>query len=144
MNNSPPNKQKKCNTLLCGKNAEYYNEKTKQFKCANCHLKVFDRSSLAWKRIEKEESGFLQLPPPKHHKEFCVCESNNGKYIVTDFNGNVFFHADDSSSAGVFCVALNNAFKLGVESVLHNLGTFSLDQRRKHAIVWGETQNNEY
>jgi len=69
-------------------------------------------------------------------------DSRPGKYIVCDNSEESRVVCDTREEAKQMAQALNTAFKLGAESVLHNLSAFSLDQRRKFGIVWGEKSNS--
>lgn len=133
----------KCSTLLCGAAAKYSNTKTRENKCTTCLSKRLDKNSLLWEEIPESDS--LRLEPAKRFIPYSVCELSNGKYGVRKIETDVIAHvAETLADAGVVCVALNNAFKYGASSVLHNLETFSLDQRRKNGIVWGEGNNTDH
>ena len=128
----------RCSTLLCGAPAEYINRTTKEKKCNRCKSKRVDSLSLIWEKIaeEEEKETFTRNIPEKQYKIF---ETEGGKYIVCDKEEENNFFASSESEAMLMASALNNAYKLGASSVLHSLCGFSVDQRRKLGIVWGET-----
>lgn len=132
---------KKCQTLLCGKDASYFHKVSKEYKCSTCRNKRGDRESLAWQTLENQESeeGYLFLPKAKPLETYKISETNSGKYAVIDGEGEIVFFSAETSDVKLVCAALNKAFKLGAESILHSLNTFSLDQRRKLGIFWGES-----
>ncbi len=78
----------------------------------------------------------------KNFGEYKIFESNGGKYVVCDNSEERRVVCGTREEAKQMAQALNTAFKLGAESVLHNLSNFSLDQRRKLGIVWGEKRNS--
>lgn len=131
----------KCNTLLCGAPAEYIHRSTKEKKCERCKNKRVDRHSLAWESLEEDEET-LHIPLYHPEKQYKIFESNSGKYIVCNGEEENGVVLNTREEANAMVEALNNAFKLGAQSVLHSLSTFSLDQRRKHGIVWGEKNNS--
>ena len=128
----------RCSTLLCGAPAEYINRTTKEKKCNRCKSKRVDSLSLIWEKIAEDEEKeiFTRNIPEKQYKIF---ETEGGKYIVCDKEEENNFFASSESEAMLMASALNNAYKLGASSVLHSLCGFSVDQRRKLGIVWGET-----
>ena len=128
----------RCSTLLCGAPAEYINRTTKEKKCNRCKSKRVDSLSLIWEKIaeEEEKETFTRNIPEKQYKIF---ETEGGKYIVCDKEEEHNIFASSESEAMLMASALNNAYKLGASSVLHSLCGFSVDQRRKLGIVWGET-----
>ena len=132
----------RCSTLLCGAPAEYINRTTKEKKCKHCRNKRGDGYSLAWEKIAEEEEKEIFTPyiPEKQYKIF---ETEGGKYIACDKEEEHNIFASSESEAMLMASALNNAYKLGASSVLHSLCGFSVDQRRKLGIVWGE-RCNEY
>lgn len=139
---------KKCQTLLCGKDASYFHKVSKEYKCSTCRNKRGDRESLAWQTLENQESeeGYLFLPKAKPLETYKISETNCGKYAVTDSEGEIAFFSPETeiSDVKLVCAALNKAFKLGAESILHSLSTFSLDQRRKLGIFWGEGNQSNH
>ncbi len=131
----------RCNTLLCGAPAEYIHTHTKEKKCSRCKNKRGDRHSLVWESLEEDEES-ITIPPFFPVDEYKIFESNGGKYIVCDHSEERRVVCGTREEATKIAQALNTAFKLGAESVLHNLSAFSLDQRRKFGIVWGEKSNS--
>jgi hypothetical protein len=131
----------RCSTLLCGAPAEYIHRGTKEKKCSRCKNKRGDRHSLVWESLEEDEES-IHIPPFFPIDEYKIFESNNGKYIVCDNSEERRVVCGTREEAIKIAQALNTAFKLGAESVLHNLSGFSLDQRRKFGIVWGEKCNS--
>lgn len=137
---------KKCQTLLCGKDASYFHKVSKEYKCSTCRNKRGDRESLAWQTLDNQESeeDYLFLPKAKPLETYKISETNCGKYAVTDSEGEIAFFSPEISDVKLVCAALNKAFKLGAESILHSLSTFSLDQRRKLGIFWGEGNQSNH
>jgi hypothetical protein len=131
----------RCSTLLCGAPAEYIHRATKEKKCARCRNKRGDRHSLVWESLEEDEEH-IHIPPFVPSAEYKIFETNGGKYIVCNNLEEQHVCCSTREEAKEMAEALNTAFKLGAESVLHSLSTFSLDQRRKLGIVWGEKCNN--
>ena len=131
----------KCSTLLCGAPAEYIHRGTKEKKCTRCRNKRGDGYSLAWESLEEDEES-ITIPAFIPNKEYKIFESNGGKLIVCDNSEERRVVCNTREEAKQMAQALNTAFKLGAESVLHNLCNFSLDQRRKFGIVWGEKCNS--
>ena len=131
----------RCSTLLCGAPAEYIHRATKEKKCSRCKNKRGDAFSLAWESLEEDEEH-ITIPPFVPVDEYKIFESNSGKYIVCDNSEERRVVCGTREEAKQMAQALNTAFKLGAESVLHNLSNFSLDQRRKLGIVWGEKRNS--
>jgi len=135
----------KCNTLLCGKEAVYKHSRSGELKCASCRDKRGDRYSLAWTAVEAENSdGFLEISPAKTPEPAHVVKrAVSGEYCVLFVEDEIAIYTCCSEEeAKKVCGALNNAFKLGAESVLHKLNSFSLDQRRNFGIVWGNNSMN--
>ena len=132
----------RCSTLLCGAPAEYINRVTKEKKCARCRNQRGDGWSLAWEKIAEEEEKET-FTPYIAEKQYKIFEAERGKYIVCDKEEENNIFASSESEAVLMANALNNAYKLGAASVLHSFCSFSVDQRRKLGIVWGE-RCNEY
>jgi hypothetical protein len=131
----------KCSTLLCGAPAEYIHRGTKEKKCSRCKNARGDRYSLEWESLEQDEET-ITIPAFVPVDEYKIFESNGGKYVVCDNSEERRVVCGTREEATKMAQALNTAFKLGAESVLHNLSVFSLDQRRKFGIVWGEKCNS--
>lgn len=133
-----------CQTMLCGAPAAYIHTVTKEKKCSRCRFKRGDAHSLAWQLIEDQEveDGYLNLPLAKPENKYVVLQSSNNKYVIMGEDDEVLFSLEEKETINKVAQALNNAYKLGVCSVLHGLNTFSLDQRRKHGIVWREKHNS--
>jgi len=148
LNSTQPNNKnmsQKCNTLLCGKEAVYKHSRSGELKCASCRDNRGDRYSLAWTAVEAENSdGFLEIPPAKAPEPAHVVKrAVSGEYCVLFVEDEIAIYTCCSEEeAKKVCGALNNAFKLGAESVLHKLNSFSLDQRRNFGIMWGNNSMN--
>lgn len=143
-----------CNTLLCGNTATHINTQTKEKKCASCKNKRIDRESPCWVSLEQqnEEIEVDEVPPQKPVNHY-LCESflllGKEKFGVhqRDQIESYLFIFDNESEAQTVRAALNNAYKKGAASVLHDLNKFSVDSRRKNGILWGEgntTQNTNF
>jgi hypothetical protein len=152
-----------CKTPLCGKRAEFVNIATKEYKCSVCRDKRLDRDSISWfpmqehayrtaKSLPQEEDGEM-LPITKaeprniYSVEKIGGASSETYGIVAEGKQEYVIVLRDESLATSVCAALNKAYKRGVSEVLHSLSTFSLDKRREHGILWGDSntgQNRNY
>lgn len=132
----------KCNTLLCGKKAVYKHSRSGENKCASCRDKRGDRYSLAWIALEEDSDGFLEIPAAKVNLPYSVYETSHGHLVVTEDEESSVYFSKSAEEAKRVCGELNKAFKFGAATVLHNLNTFSLDQRRNFGIIWGNNSMN--
>lgn len=141
----------RCNTLLCGNAAAYINTQTREKKCTSCKDKRVDRDSLYWFPLaEEEESPYAEIPKAVVRNKYMVYGSSapNTWYVCRDDQTESYSYVCHTEEEAIkVCDALNKAYKLGVNSVLHKLQKFSLDIRRENGIVWGDsdtTQNKNF
>ena len=146
----------RCNTPLCGHQAQFVNAKTKEYKCAVCRDKRLDKDSIVWRELtfdEMEDSVPYMTPIPKveprniYSVEKIGGTSNETYGIAAQGKQEYVLVLRDEGVATTVCAALNKAYKKGVTEVLHGLNTFSLDKRREHGILWGDGntgQNRNY
>lgn len=141
----------RCNTPLCGHQAEFVNAKTKEHKCAVCRNKRLDKDSAVWRELtfsELEDSVSYMTPIVKAEpRNIYSVEKIGGQYSenygITAVNKQEYVLVlRDSTVATSVCRELNKAYKKGVTEVLHSLNTFSLDKRREHGIVWCDGQRD--
>ena len=152
-----------CKTPLCGKRAEFVNVATKEYKCSVCRNKRLDRDSISWfpmqeyqykiaKGFSREEDGDMLEIPKANPRNIYSVEKIGGVHsetygITAQGKQEYVLVLRDESVAINVCAALNKAYKKGVSEVLHALNTFSLDKRREHGILWGDSntgQNRNY
>ena len=141
----------RCNTLLCGNAATYVNIQTKEKKCASCKDKRVDRDSLYWFPLaEEEESPYAEIPKAVPRNKYSVSKggTRNLWFVCRDDQKESYSYVCHTEEEAIkVCDALNKAYKLGANSVLHKLQKFSLDIRREHGILWGDadtTQNKNF
>ena len=141
----------RCNTLLCGNAASYVNTKTKEKKCATCKDKRVDHYSVCWFPLAgEEESPYAEIPKAIVRNKYMVYGSSapNTWFVCRNDQAESYSYVcHTEEEAQKVCDALNKAYKLGANSVLHKLQTFSLDIRREHGILWGDsdtTQNKNF
>jgi len=81
------------------------------------------------------DENYLKLERPKVKLPFKVSKTNCNNYAVVDEDDEIRYLNESFAAAVEFATALNNAFKMGADTILHSLATFAVDMRRKHGIV---------
>ena len=131
----------RCNTFLCGNQAQFINLTTKEKKCERCKNKRLDCNSASWfelKELPKPENLSANLPN-KYRVDKNFWRGETHWFVYHDQQGDAHAYSCSSESeAQAVCAALNKAYKLAVIETLLKLNSFSLDIRRQNGIVWGD------
>jgi hypothetical protein len=129
----------RCNTLLCGKTADFTHTTTKENKCEACKNKRFDRESASWMRIQYPPAPSIVKSEPRNIYSIEKVRAFPDLFgVVAEGKEEYVLCLAGEELARNVCSALNKAYKKGAENVLHSLERFSVDKRRENGIVWGD------